>query len=135
MKQNGIIRWTTGCHVKGIEEKVYTIPTFTPGKEVVDKSMFQPISETIKRLNGSRELTGDEVKVFYDFSSGQDNHGEIPFNRTSENLDMAILSSHIAEAQGKVKEKIAKAQQEIEREEARQARIAQSKGETSTSAE
>lgn len=135
MKQNGIIRWTTGCHVQGIKEKIYTIPTFTPGKEVVDKSMFQPISETIKRLNGSRELTGDEVKVFYDFSSGQDNHGEIPFNRTSENLDMAILSNHIVESQGKIKEKIAEGQKEVKREEARQARIAQNKVETSTSAE
>lgn len=135
MKQNGIIRWTTGCHVNGISEKIYTIPTFTPGKEVVDKSMFQPISETIKRLNGSRELTGDEVKVFYDFASGQDNHGEIPFNRTADNLDMAILSSHITESQSKIKGKIAAGHQEIKREEARQARIEAMKQNTSNSAE
>lgn len=128
------IRLSTGCHIKA-KEINYNVPHFHKTKEVVDMSMFQPISETIKRLNGSRELTGDEVKMYYDFSSGSDNHGEIPFNRSAENLDIAMLSSHIRESQAKIKTKIEEHNSEIAAEQARQARIATIKGETSTTTE
>lgn len=128
------IRLSTGCHEKATEIN-YKVPHFHKTKEVVDMSMFQPISETIKRLNGSRELTGDEVKMYYDFSSGSDNHGEIPYNRKAECVDIAMLSSHIRESQSEIKNKIDEHNSIIETEKARQARINAIKGETSTKAE
>lgn len=138
MKKYDTIRLTTACHEKA-KEIDYKVPHFKPGKEIVDMSMFQPISETIKRLNGSRELTGDEVKMYYDFSSGSDNHAEIPFHRTAENLDLAILSSHIADQQKNIKGKINEGTKEFNelqrREKARQQRIAEITGKTSNNAE
>lgn len=128
------IRLSTGCHEKATEIN-YIVPHFHKTKEIVDMSMFQPISETIKRLNGSRELTGDEVKMYYDFSSGSDNHGEIPYSRSAECVDIAMLSSHIREGQAKIKGTIDKHNTAIEAEKARKARIASIKGEISNSAE
>lgn len=128
------IRLSTGCHEKATEIN-YVVPHFHKTKEVVDMSMFQPISETIKRLNGSRELTGDEVKMYYDFSSGSDNHGEIPYNRTAECIDIAMLSTHIREGQAKMKGTIDEHNSKIAKEKARQARIEAMKGSTSTNAE
>lgn len=85
----------------------YEIPKAAMGeKEVVDKDNFIPINEALKKLDGKRELTGDEVETYYDFANGVDNHGEIPFNRTAENTDLAVLSETIRNKQNQIRNKI-----------------------------
>lgn len=99
-------------HYKG-NKIYYKIPHFVGKEEVVDMDAFQPISEAIKKLAGKRELTGDEVQTYYDFASGADNHAEIPFNRSAENLDLAMLSEHVRNEQNRIAGEITDAQEEL----------------------
>lgn len=85
-----------------------------PEKETVDMDNFIPINEALKKLNGKRELTSDEVETYYDFASGIDNKGEIPYNRSAECQDLAMLSEHIANKQNDIRKEISKAQEEAQ---------------------
>lgn len=108
----GVERRTTGYHGKSNIIN-YELPCFPKDiKEVVDMDAFQPINEAIKQLTGKRELTGDEVKQYYDFASGHDKGASIPFNRSAENLDLAMLTEHIRTEQNKIKTEIDEKQQE-----------------------
>ena len=105
------------------EKFYYEIPHAITTEEVVDMDAFQPINEALKKLDGKRELTGDEVKQYYDFASGADNHGEIPYNRSAECQDIAMLSEHIANTQNDMRERISKTQAEAQEEAEIRARV------------
>lgn len=81
----------------------YNIPETKCGERVVDDSMFVPESEILKKLSGTRPLSDPEIKQFYDFINGQIPKGiKVPFERSSENLDIAILSKDIRDKHQKV---------------------------------
>lgn len=102
--------------ISGHEESkdfYYKIPHAIKTEEVVDMDAFIPISEALKQLNGKRELTGDEVKSYYDFATGEDTHTRIPFNRSAEYKDIAELSEKIRNKQDNIKSEIKEKQEEL----------------------
>lgn len=104
----------TGAGHSESEKIYYTIPHAIKTEEVVDMDAFIPINEALKKLNGKRELTGDEVKQYYDFASGADSREEIPFNRSADCKDIAELSEHIQNTQTDIKNEIAEKQKEAQ---------------------
>lgn len=113
-------RLTTTNHFVKNEEMEYEIPNMPTTEKIIDDSNFVPESEIIKQLNGKRDLTASEVEIYYDFPNGRDTGEKVPFQRTTANVDLSILSSHIREVQGEIKgevnEKIAEAARKAERE-------------------
>lgn len=73
----------------------YLIPHSIKCERVVDDSNFVPESEILKKLDGARQLSDPEIKQLYDFADGKDKGTPIPFSRTAENIDIAILSKEI----------------------------------------
>lgn len=100
----------------------YVIPHTQKCERVVDDSNFVPESEILKKLDGARPLTDPEMKQFYDFADGKDKGTPIPFNRTAENLDIAILTTMIKAEAKEMSEKVKEAQEtakrKVEREQA-----------------
>lgn len=98
----------------------YVIPHAIKCERVVDDTNFVPESEILKKLDSSRPLSDPEIKQVYDFADGKDKGTPIPFNRTAENLDIAILSTVIKkeskEIGNKVKEAEESAKRKFERE-------------------
>lgn len=74
---------------------------------VVDDSNFIPMSEAVRQLN-SNGISQDIVNQYYDFPVGKDTGEEVPFSRTKECNDIAVLSSHISENTSKMADKISK---------------------------
>lgn len=104
-------RRTSAAHTES-DRIYYTIPHAIKTEEVVDMDAFIPINEALKKLDGKRELTGDEVKQYYDFASGADSREEIPFNRSTDYKDIAELSEHIQNTQNNIAKEITEKQQE-----------------------
>lgn len=98
----------------------YVIPHSIKCERVVDDSNFVPESEILKKLDGARQLSDPEIKQLYDFADGKDKGTPIPFNRTAENLDIAILSKEIRDKlkdMGKqIREAEAAAERQMQRE-------------------
>lgn len=98
----------------------YVIPHSIKCERVVDDSNFVPESEILKKLDGARQLSDPEIRQLYDFADGKDKGTPIPFNRTAENLDIAILSKEIRdnlkELGKQVREAEATSERQLQRE-------------------
>lgn len=93
----------------------YVIPHTKKCERVVDDSNFVPESEILKKLDGARQLSDPEIRQLYDFADGKDTGTPIPFSRTAENLDLAILSKEIRESQKEMSKKIKEAEETANR--------------------
>lgn len=66
------------------------------GDYIVDDSQFLPMSEALKRLNGSRTLSDAEISQCYDFPDGKDTGFHIPIDRAhTYHGDIAELSHEV----------------------------------------
>ena len=78
---------------------------------VVDDSNFVPMSEAVRQLYGGG-LSQDIVNQYYDFPTGKDSGEEVPFSRTKECNDIAVLSSKISSDTADLANKVSKNQKE-----------------------
>lgn len=76
-------------------------------KEIqIDMSLYQPESELVKQIEKRRNLTGDEVKAFYDFANGKDTGKTIPKHRQAATRDFIDIANDIRDKQNEIKDKI-----------------------------
>lgn len=122
-------------HYINCKEIDYEIPMMTKTKKIVDDSNFVPESEILKKLNGTRQLSQVELNTFYDFADGKDTGIKVPFERSSVNIDLAILAKDIQLKQENIKDTITQAQEKEMRKQARNAEIQNVIKETTTKTE
>lgn len=125
-------RFTTFTTINGGTKEELKMPHSKWGKKCIDLSMYQPQSELVKQIEKRRNLTGDEVKGFYDFANGRDTGRKIPLSRQAKNNDLATLSQEIRKEQTNVNEKIANAENLVTEKAKMQTIINGSDGTTTT---
>lgn len=113
--KRSVIRWNSVSHI-GKAKGNYIIPHTEKCERVVDDSTFVPESEILKKLDSARPLSDVELQQYYDFANGRDNGTPIPFTRSAENLDIAILSKEFKDSQTKLRGEIEEAAEKAERQ-------------------
>lgn len=101
------------------------------GEYVVDDSNFIPMSEAVRQLT-TNQVGQDIINQYYDFPTGKDTGETVPFSRTKDCNDIAVLSSNIAAETAELAEKSAKNKAAAEKRAAFEAELkAASAGDTS----
>lgn len=118
-----MLRYETVVHEKGTIN--YKIPHTKKCKRVVDDTNFVPESEILKKLDSSRPLSDVELTQYYDLTTGKDTGIKVPFERSAENLDIAILAKDIRNKQDTILQDITMQKEIAERKIARQKEITQ----------
>lgn len=98
---------------------------------VVDDSNFVPMSEAVRQL-GSGAVDNSIVDQYYDFPTGKDTGESVPFSRTKECNDIAVLSSKISEDTAELADKISKNKAENAKREAFEAELKSASVQNST---
>lgn len=118
-----MLRYETVVHERGTIN--YKIPHTHKCTRVVDDTNFVPESEILKKLDSSRPLSDVELRQYYDLTTGKDTGIKVPFERSAENLDIAILAKDIRNKQDTILQDITTQKEKAERKLARQAEITQ----------
>lgn len=116
-----MLRYETVVHERGTIN--YKIPHTHKGKRVVDDTNFVPESEILKKLDSSRPLSDVELNQYYDLTTGKDTGIKVPFERSAENLDIAILAKDIRNKQDLILQDITQQKEKTERKLARQTEL------------
>lgn len=89
MKRYEKIDWLNGSRIID-----YEIPKKEFEDSITDKSHFIPMSESVKRIKNMAPISGDTIKIMYDFPNGRDNGAPLPIGRKIGH-DIAELSTAI----------------------------------------
>lgn len=101
--------------VNGVKIVDYKLPVTPKTPYIIDDSNFCPMSEAIKSLAKSPQITSDEIYAYYDFPNGRDTGKKIPFERSADFHDIVELSNSIVEDSKNIAEDIEKTSKKAER--------------------
>lgn len=101
--------------VNGVKIIDYKLPVTPKTPYIIDDSNFCPMSEAVKSLAKSPQMTSDEISAYYDFPNGRDTGRQVPFERSAEFHDITELSNSIIEDSKKIAEDIEKTTKKAER--------------------
>lgn len=87
-------RFETINVISGSKTIDYELPSIEFDDSITDRSHFVPMSESVKRLKGMAPVSGDTIKMMYDFPDGKDTGNAVPSSRR-KSIDIAELSNDI----------------------------------------